>query len=491
MKTRYLTLIPLLMAVSIGGLLLPFPGAAKAEELTYENFGQAFITQNCLGCHHSAQSGITRFGAPEGINFDTLQQIRMWEPMIRYMATGPNPQMPPAGVVWPWDREKLVQWLDAGLPGEADTLTPVDDTSNEVTLSYQSVEFDLYKPWNAEDNERVIRTRALTDNDTEVGELEIGVVRYNNGAVLMTYREWDDFRRHSYNPPVPILLPTMDDDEVWSATVNVSHEHSYNNRWIYDGIAPQRWRVENVGLETIDNGVVLPMEAYRVKQTNVSDGVEHSWWYAQGIGLVRRETVLVSEDYAYEVVREMFVHEPDDPLDAPDIIDSASREWLPFRGRWSSTSYGHVFEQQAVGVVDVDFEPTATPTEGPLPYYSTPSPTPNNPTATPVVPGLPSPQPTWTPTLSPTLTPAPTATPTATPTSTETPTPTETPRPTDTPPPVPTDTPVPTATPEPGMTPTPFMYDLADPRSADVNRDKKVDKMDLMHLLQFWHGEME
>ncbi|NUN97661.1 MAG: hypothetical protein HUU16_15965, partial [Candidatus Omnitrophica bacterium] len=87
-------------------LVLAFCASQSAPAqtaLTYENWAEGFFTWNCLGCHHSSQHGEDRFGAPEGVNFDTLELIRQNESGIRDLALGDEPAMPPAGVVWWWD----------------------------------------------------------------------------------------------------------------------------------------------------------------------------------------------------------------------------------------------------------------------------------------------------------------------------------------------------------------------------------------------------
>lgn len=89
------------------------------EELavvTYANFGEAFLRNWCRGCHASALSGDERSGAPEGIDFETLDDARMWADRIGARALGPGAGMPPAGGPSPEELELLEAWLDAGVP---------------------------------------------------------------------------------------------------------------------------------------------------------------------------------------------------------------------------------------------------------------------------------------------------------------------------------------------------------------------------------------
>lgn len=43
---------------------------------TYESAGKAFLDKYCVGCHSSSRTGAMRFGAPAGLNYDTLADVR-------------------------------------------------------------------------------------------------------------------------------------------------------------------------------------------------------------------------------------------------------------------------------------------------------------------------------------------------------------------------------------------------------------------------------
>jgi argininosuccinate lyase len=78
--------------------------------LTYANFGQAFISTNCLSCHGSRQSPI--LATQSAIQAASTQIDRM-------AAAGPdavNTAMPPNGSVSTSDRLNLGQWLACGAP---------------------------------------------------------------------------------------------------------------------------------------------------------------------------------------------------------------------------------------------------------------------------------------------------------------------------------------------------------------------------------------
>jgi uncharacterized membrane protein len=89
---------------------------------TAANFGTAFLQTYCLSCHSASVTGAARQSAPEGVNFDTLDDARRQAALIdTHAAAGPtatNTEMPPAGRTPPTqqEREKLGQWLACGAP---------------------------------------------------------------------------------------------------------------------------------------------------------------------------------------------------------------------------------------------------------------------------------------------------------------------------------------------------------------------------------------
>jgi len=80
--------------------------------LTYANFGQAFMQNNCLACHSAS--------GPESPKFDTLAEIRDKSGDIdRAAAAGPkavNTYMPDGRSVDEAERRKLGEWLACGAP---------------------------------------------------------------------------------------------------------------------------------------------------------------------------------------------------------------------------------------------------------------------------------------------------------------------------------------------------------------------------------------
>ena len=87
----------------------------EAPVVTWANFGQGFITENCQGCH--ASTAIDRYGAPESVTFDDLEEVWAQSDRILARSTGDSPTMPPAGGVSEDDRTRLVWWLECAEEG--------------------------------------------------------------------------------------------------------------------------------------------------------------------------------------------------------------------------------------------------------------------------------------------------------------------------------------------------------------------------------------
>lgn len=86
-------------------------------ELTWRNWGQGFVTENCQGCHASTVTGERRQGAPTDVVFDTPAEVWSWATSIVAIATGEGAAMPPQGGVSEIDRERLRWWLECGVEG--------------------------------------------------------------------------------------------------------------------------------------------------------------------------------------------------------------------------------------------------------------------------------------------------------------------------------------------------------------------------------------
>jgi uncharacterized membrane protein len=86
-----------------------------AALVTYENFGQGFMTENCQACH--ASTAPDRYDAPEEVFFDTKADAWYWRDRILARSAGDDASMPPNGGVDEDDRTRLRWWLECSPEG--------------------------------------------------------------------------------------------------------------------------------------------------------------------------------------------------------------------------------------------------------------------------------------------------------------------------------------------------------------------------------------
>jgi uncharacterized membrane protein len=78
------------------------------EVVHYNNFGEAFMVQNCLGCHHPESNN--RQGAPQDVVLDNLDNIVQYNERIQIRIE--EQTMPPQGGLSESNREMAILWLD-------------------------------------------------------------------------------------------------------------------------------------------------------------------------------------------------------------------------------------------------------------------------------------------------------------------------------------------------------------------------------------------
>lgn len=107
-----------------GGQVGPLTGTECPDggtALTYESFGQEFVTTYCLRCHSADVEGEDREGAPSDHNFDTQFECQaLAEHMDQKAGSGPdslNEEMPPSAPrPSTEERAMLSEWLACGAP---------------------------------------------------------------------------------------------------------------------------------------------------------------------------------------------------------------------------------------------------------------------------------------------------------------------------------------------------------------------------------------
>jgi hypothetical protein len=92
---------------SVGGTGSSCP---PASTLTYANFGQAFITTNCGGCHFNKDRPTLSTQAEVQANVSAIDSSAAAGP------NGENTRMPQSGSISTADRTKLGEWLACGAP---------------------------------------------------------------------------------------------------------------------------------------------------------------------------------------------------------------------------------------------------------------------------------------------------------------------------------------------------------------------------------------
>ncbi len=87
----------------------------EAPVITWDSFGEGFLTGNCQPCH--ASTSLDRHDAPPAITFDDRELALALGARILARAGGDAPTMPPGGGTSPLDRERLRIWLTCWEPG--------------------------------------------------------------------------------------------------------------------------------------------------------------------------------------------------------------------------------------------------------------------------------------------------------------------------------------------------------------------------------------
>lgn len=85
----------------------------ESSPLTYETFGDPFVTSWCRGCHSAEVYPTMRQDAPLDVNLDTIDEVRAQRRMILQLAAETT-AMPPSGGPSDEERALLREWLACG-----------------------------------------------------------------------------------------------------------------------------------------------------------------------------------------------------------------------------------------------------------------------------------------------------------------------------------------------------------------------------------------
>jgi hypothetical protein len=349
--------------------------------------------------------------------------------------------------------------MDAGMSGGSDALVAVEMDTNKESVAYQTSWFYFSQPvddWTVEGDDRdfnlrYMETEKTSDKDTIVPDnRRIYIRRRDDGTVVVVRERWstegEGTRTLDYSPGIPILLNGGDlNAPDWFSTVQVRERFWSHETWRtpdYENLLSEQWLVSVQGIETLDNGVQMPLTALKVTQSNLTTSVDTSWWFSKGFGVVRRETDEPSADFDRVKTVEYTIFHANEPLEEPHFVRSASTEYIPFVGSDYDAAENRTDSWRQDYEYQVDFQQigmaNATAPEEPT---ATPVPLPPDPTATPVLP-----------------------TPTTTPIG---------------------------LNPPPNTGGNPGTYAVTDPRISNLMVDDKIDQNDLLIFLKHWHKTIE
>lgn len=88
-------------------------GPCDGPPVTWNNFAHGFMTTYCQGCH-SVHNTDLRYGAPEGVDFDTEEDTVRWAARVRARALE-DLDMPVGGGVYDDDLALLERYLTCTL----------------------------------------------------------------------------------------------------------------------------------------------------------------------------------------------------------------------------------------------------------------------------------------------------------------------------------------------------------------------------------------
>lgn len=124
MSVRLLLFLCCLPACSLFGRDDTGDGAcARTPPLSWDNFGDGFMTKHCTGCHASLLPEASREGAPLTVNLDTYADVLQWADRVQARAGGAGDSggadMPPGGGPSDDERARLEEWLTCGVAADA------------------------------------------------------------------------------------------------------------------------------------------------------------------------------------------------------------------------------------------------------------------------------------------------------------------------------------------------------------------------------------
>lgn len=91
--------------------------------LTYETFGEGFVSKHCTGCHGSLVRDADRNGATQGVDLDTYGNVLVFAERFEARVLDPEvPEMPPGGGPTEEELRMLQEWLTCSVYPDKESL---------------------------------------------------------------------------------------------------------------------------------------------------------------------------------------------------------------------------------------------------------------------------------------------------------------------------------------------------------------------------------
>lgn len=252
------------------------------EGLGWESAAAPLLQSYCTSCHSSQRLDDDRFGAPDGVDFDTVEGALAHA--ARIQARLESGDMPPQTGVPAHLAQRFADWLACGAPGEAvswpETTTadrPTEVGAMAVSVSVSAVDpalLDVVRTFDFTD-QRLVTERWLVDgDDLWLVERE----RHDADGTTLYLDQWD--------PPVAIVVDgapagetvtwrlheeggvETEEQEVWLATEG--DEDLFDGQVVRD---PNPTRL----LLTSDQGAQVGL------QLSAQYGITQAWWDEPGV----------------------------------------------------------------------------------------------------------------------------------------------------------------------------------------------------------------
>jgi hypothetical protein len=243
---------------------------------TWESVGQPYTLTWCSSCHSAALPEALRYGAPAGLDFDTLEGVRASLALVESASLGDAPRMPASVLTPAAEREAFGRWLACGAPGSPNPLP--DGTIDERLLTSGEYRGTAVQEGN---------TLELTVANEGVTAFSVRLQAAGTGSVALAgYTVYDEAGAWAgeaeLDPPVALWPPADGPvasaatvDEAWGGSEAVA-EQAFTVTWDYD--TPPDSRVPADGL------VGIHVES--------DGGARHAWWLSPANGLL-------AEDHAW------------------------------------------------------------------------------------------------------------------------------------------------------------------------------------------------